>query len=426
MQQFYKGSFIVILSLFVLKGQAQNYSNSPYSRFGMGDLIDNGFEQSRAMGGTAVSLRTPDLINYMNPASYTSQDTMSFIFDVGLDGKQNLLESSTDKKQTKTFNFNHIMIGFPLTRWWKTSVGIVPFSRIGFNYLENGLLGSNDNYNISYVGKGGTNEFYIGNAVEIAHHLSVGINVSYLFGSLDQSRTVSLPNDNLSAIINYDNKAIVHDFHYRFGLQYFTSIKENHNLQLGVTFDNTTNINTKNKVLTIRYAPFRTDTLVESSKTDNIKIPARLAFGISYKYKDNLLVAFDYITQDWTKGEIFGQNDFLASSNSLRFGAEFTPVSITSRGTSGYWKFFHYRLGGHYTNTYIKVHDQQINDYGMSFGIGIPWRNANKLFTNTSFNIAYEFGIRGTLNDGLIKEKYQTLSVGLTLYDFWFVKRKYE
>ena len=427
MQIIYKGSLTLILILTVLKAYTQNYANSPYSRFGIGDLIDNGFEQSRAMGGTAIGLRTPNLINYLNPASYTSQDTMSFIFDVGVSGRLNELESNSTKKQSKNFNFNHIIIGFPVTRWWKTSIGIVPYSRVGFDFIESGTLsGSNEDYSIIYNGKGGVNEFYIGNAVEIARHLSLGVNASYLFGELKQTRTASSPTDLQAAVVEYQNHVYVHDFHFRFGLQYYNTINEKHNLQLGVTFDNKTALGARNNDLLIRYTSFKVDTLNNTNVSDNIDIPSRLALGIAYGYKDNLLVGFDYITQDWTKGAIFGKNDFLAAMNSLRFGAEFTPVSVKQKIRVSYWKYFHYRLGAHYTNTYIKVHDQQINDYGISFGIGIPWRNSSKLFTNTSFNIAYQLGIRGALNNGLIRENYHIISFSLTLYDYWFVKRKYE
>ncbi len=427
MQRIYKGSLTLLLILIVLKGYAQNYTNSPYSRFGVGDLIDNGFEQNRAMGGTSTALRTPNLINYLNPASYTSQDTMSFIFDIGVSGKSNELESNAAKKQTKNFNFNHIIIGFPLTHWWKTSVGIVPYSRVGFDFLEEGTLsGSYNDYNINYTGNGGINEFYIGNAIEIAHHLSIGINASYLFGELNQSRTVTVTTDPQAAVVEYQDKIFAHDFHFRFGLQYYNTIKENHKLQLGVTFDNKTALNARHDNILIRQAPYITDTLNNINISDKINIPERMALGIAYGYKNNLIVAVDYITQDWTKGSIFGKNDFLTAYNSVRFGTEFTPVSIKQKTHASYWKYFHYRLGAYYSNTYVKIQDQQINDYGISFGIGIPWRNSSKLFSNTSFNIAYQYGVRGTLNNGLIKEKYHIVSFGLTLYDFWFVKRKYD
>ena len=63
---------------------AQTSSNSPYTRYGFGELSDQHFGNSKAMGGIAYGLRNGFQVNAANPASYTAIDSLTFIFDAGL------------------------------------------------------------------------------------------------------------------------------------------------------------------------------------------------------------------------------------------------------------------------------------------------------------------------------------------------------
>ena len=63
---------------------AQTSTNSPYTRYGLGELSDQHFGNSKAMGGIAYGLRNGSQVNAANPASYTAVDSLTFIFDAGL------------------------------------------------------------------------------------------------------------------------------------------------------------------------------------------------------------------------------------------------------------------------------------------------------------------------------------------------------
>ena len=63
---------------------AQTSTNSPYTRYGLGELSDQHFGNSKAMGGIAYGLRNGLQVNAANPASYTAIDSLTFIFDIGL------------------------------------------------------------------------------------------------------------------------------------------------------------------------------------------------------------------------------------------------------------------------------------------------------------------------------------------------------
>ena len=63
---------------------AQTSTNSPYTRYGFGQLADQNFGNSKAMGGIAYGLRNGYQINASNPASYTAIDSLTFLFDAGM------------------------------------------------------------------------------------------------------------------------------------------------------------------------------------------------------------------------------------------------------------------------------------------------------------------------------------------------------
>jgi hypothetical protein len=422
---FLSGYFILFVS--VVNGQFT--SHSPYSKFGIGDILQTGFAHNKAMGGIGIGLRAKNRINYLNPASYSSQDTMSFIFDVGLSGIYSVLETAEINENTRDINVNHIAIGFPFFKFWKSSIGIVPFSKVNYDLiLEENSEEITENYNIQYKGKGGINQFYFGNSFLIGNHIALGINISYLFGIIERSKTIKISDYTYQAFSNFSDKVDIGDFYLDYGLQFFTDINEKNRLTLGLTFVNKSDINAKFDSLTVRnFEPFRIDTFKFSNYSDKtIVLPRKVGIGLTYKFDNKLLLGFDYISENWEKAIFPGQGDTLANSSSFRFGLEYTAMPSTKSRRSKYWQRINFRLGGHYTKSFLLIEGNQINDYGFSVGLGLPLKNEKKLFTNTSFSLTYELGQRGTLDNGLIKETYHFFSIGLTLYDFWFFKPKYD
>ena len=419
----------VKLILLITVVKAQFISHSPYSKFGIGDITRTGFSQNRALGGISMGIRSNNSINYLNPASYSSQDTISFIFDFGISGDFTKLKSSDASQNTSDVNVDHLAISFPLTKFWKTSVGIVPYSRVGYNLvIEDEEDDSAGQYNIIYNGKGGINQFYFGNSVLFGKHIAVGLNLSYLFGTIEQLRTVKLTNYSYQAITYFDDKLNIGDFNLDYGIQLFTNINKKNKITLGFTLNNKAKINTKYDSLVFREIyGFEMDTLKNVSYDDgNIFFPQRIGAGVTYEYNNRLLVGIDYVSQDWSKALFFNHDYSLANSSSIRFGLEYVPLPLTDTRKGKYWQRIKFRLGSHYTKSYILVEGRQVIESGISMGLGLPWKNEKRLFTNTYFNISYELGQRGSLTNGLIKETYHILSIDLNLYDFWFLQPKYD
>jgi hypothetical protein len=405
----------------------QNYTNSPYSAFLIGDQINTGFGYNRSMGGSSVGLRPANQLNYLNPASYTSQDTMSFIFEAGAAQRFSEISSSIASDKSRNMNIEFIVLGFPVTRWWKFSTGIVPYSRMQYSFQS--LVNIKpEKATIDYLGNGGLNEFYFGSAFQIGKYISIGANASYIFGSLDKSRTIFINSDSFpTAGTTISNKLVAKDFYYKIGLQAFHTFNDKHQFILGITFDPKTNIKFKKNSIGNRDFMSLIDTLnLVDNEINNFKLPAKYGFGLTYIYRDQILVTGEYTMQDFSKASINGTNQFFTKYGSYRFGAEIIPAPLSNRARARYFERMHYRFGAHYNNSYLLIGTNQISDYGLSVGIGLPWRNAKKLYTNTNFNITYEYSVRGTTDYGLIKEKYQTITLDINLHDFWFLKPKYD
>ena len=121
---------VIFISLFsfAFTATGQKLINSPYSRFNIGTLEPAGSFRSLGMGGIGTAMRDNSSIYFSNPASYSSLDTNSFVFDFGLDYSKNFLTEGATKYSSDDMNFDHLIMGFPLAKGWGVALGIVPLS----------------------------------------------------------------------------------------------------------------------------------------------------------------------------------------------------------------------------------------------------------------------------------------------------------
>lgn len=437
MSRLIKGALLLLIAIYSQISLAQNYYNSPYTHYGVGDLINTGFAANRAMGGTSIALRSHNQVNYLNPASYTSQDTNSFLFQAGFAARFVDIRTTDNFDQSNNMNIEYLAIGFPIKKWLNFSVGLVPYSRIQYAFSESHNSESIGEYtSFDRKGFGGFNQFYIGGGITIKEVLSLGININYIFGSLDRTETSYLSElTSYSAKIEQTSNLIANDFNTKLGIQYHPTINEKHTLIVGATLDAKAKIDIKekSKIMRMNFAEDVDgigqfiDTL--SYKQDTIipmTFPNKLGIGLSYNYDDILIATAEYIQQDWSGTKIARSKFSAGKYESIRVGFEYMPVPFKSKTRESYFKRVRYRAGGYLTKTYLNHDGTNISDRGVSVGVGLPWKNPRKMFTGSALNIGYQYGVRGTTDFGLIKETYHIITLGLTLHDFWFYKPKYD
>ncbi len=394
---------------------------SPYSRFGLGDLVLQGTSRNFAMGGIGLALRDDNYINYLNPASYSEQDTLSFIFDAGLVGNYTTMRSNTQRFSVNNAGLNHFLLGFPITKWYKSSVGLVPYSRVGYKIVDFALLPEIGIVDYYYDGTGGLNKAVWGNSFILNKYIAIGVNTSYLFGSLTRMSSVKFPNDENTFFTESRERVIINDFFFTYGLQLSIPVEKDFTLTAGVIFEPRKEVSAFTdkfieNILRTSSSVTRDTALNVTGEKGVVNLPSNLGVGIVARNGNKIIVGADFYTQDWSNTQILGQADSLTKSNSIRFGGQYQPDFTDFRN---YFNRIQYRAGIHYTETYLKLRGVQLKDYGITLGVGLPFRN-----TKTTFNFAVEFGQRGTLAQNLIRENYFNFNFSLSLYDFWFFKRR--
>ncbi|HSV89345.1 MAG TPA: hypothetical protein VLH61_11950 [Bacteroidales bacterium] len=410
---------IIAMALASFPAIAQTRITSPYSRFGVGELMFNQTFRNLGLGGIGVAYRSNLTINNLNPASYTATDSTSFIFEATL--LSHFYQHQTvAKSQIGNFtSLGNLSFSFPLTRWWGVGMGLKPFSAMGYKVSNNLIDEQFGVVNFIYEGSGGINQLFIGNAFSVFKGLSVGINASYLFGSLDRSASVS--SDSIGFFLaNQIKSQRVNDWHFGFGAQYEHRISPESYLNIGVIFAPETTIKTlESEMIRTRLPGFTiydTTSYVERVG-GHMNMPAYFGVGVFARLNEHWAGGFDFIWQNWENFNVNNTPGNLINTNQYAVGVKFRP---TLQAFGGLWNRLEYRAGFRYGQTYLNLNNYPIDEFGISFGLHIPIRR-----TNNGINLGFEFGQRGTTEHNLIKENIYRINFGVNIYERWFIRRRF-
>ncbi|MBR4135962.1 MAG: hypothetical protein IKU03_06110 [Bacteroidales bacterium] len=420
----YKLFCVCLLCVAVVSVYAQNGISQPYSYFGVGIINKNANGTLDAMGGTAIAMQDPYTINFRNPASYAAFDSLSFVGDVGASIVSSTLKQGSLIQKNSHARPDYIAIGLPVTRHWRTSVGLVPFSSVGYDVTDKRTIDSIGNVSYDYSGTGGLYQLYWGNAFRICKGLSIGLNTSYLFGHLSHVSNTAFEGSNfLNSVINDDIR--VNGIHLTAGIQYFFRIKEKHRIGLGVTYSNSAYVWTKEDLLinyyTGSYSVVTTyDTILHSNqKQANLRIPQSVGAGISYSFNNSLIVAADVSWHNWAEFKYLNFTDSMTNSITSSLGVQYVPDPISTK----FFKRMAFRAGVKYSTGELVLRNRAINELGVTLGIGFPLTTFN---THSSLSLMFEYGKMGTLADNLIKQNYFRLGLNFTLQERWYQRKKLE
>ncbi len=200
-----------MIALFTLSAAAQD-TGSAYSRLGYGLLRNNATSMQRQMGSVGYAMRSGRQINVLNPASYAAIDSMTFLFDMGIDFSSTSMAEGSVKENRLGGGLDYITMQFPLGKYMGGSVGLVPFSSVGYSFgkeLEGGST--------MRQGNGGLNQLYLGVSGRPFNGFTIGANISYLFGSITHD-VQTTPTGNTTAL--FEQVIEVRDYDLTFGAQY--------------------------------------------------------------------------------------------------------------------------------------------------------------------------------------------------------------
>jgi hypothetical protein len=424
--------FILIL-LSSQKGFSQ--INSPYSRYGLGDLYNSRNVANKGMGGLSAPTIDIQSVNFINPASYSRLQTVSF--DVGIEYESRTLRDNIQSDRYKSANmvFNYVALGLPLKKnklgqtVWGMAFGLRPYTRMNYKIEERGRLAGIDSISTLYEGSGGANKAFIGTGFKIKG-LSLGFNMGYIFGQQEVSSERSIINDSVAYFpARYDSKTSYNKFFADAGLQYEIKLNKKSVIRLGFTGFLGQNLQgSQDKVQqTIAYnssGGFDSIDVVNRSTGVRgvIRLPKGFTAGIAYDKIGRLTIGAEYEMVNWSDYRFYGQTDQTANSSMLRVGAQLTPP-LTAKG---YFGRVIYRAGFNTGKDYIVASGKKLPLWSGSLGFGLPIRRWNTYSNQyTVINTALEFGGRGN-NDQPLKESFFKINVGLCLSDLWFFKKKFD
>lgn len=428
-------SVLILICLLVTSLTFAQYNTySPYTRFGLGNMALDGFGQNNAMGGTGIAIRDDDKLNYLNPAAYAARDSMSVLLDFGMNVTNNQYQTSNLSKNWWNGNFHHIAFSFPVTKYFGVGTGVVPYSSVGYNIKQEfDDLGTGDAIDYYYKGSGGIFKYFAGISGILFDRVSIGLNMNYLLGDINRERIMDFPKNRGFAETKATEEIQISNIYFNFGFLYKEVISDKFYFSVGASYDMEAGLNsafssyitntfpgssglTEDSVLISPSFDITSDETIEP-----ITIPSKIGLGFAVGIPSKLTFTGDYYRQDWAavnNSSLAADGFDLATAQSLRAGIEYIPDYNAFRG---YYNLMSYRIGGYINDSYVKVGDYQLKDYGITFGVGLPMGK-----TKSSMNIAATFGTRGTTDNNLVKENYGIITFSVTLHDLWFYKRKYD
>jgi hypothetical protein len=422
-----KNLSILILLVISVNIFAQKTNSSPYSVLGIGDGISSKTVEESSMGGVGIANNNPNDMNFSNPASFASL----FLTTYTMAGENRGFKIKEENEQVKASNayLSYIAIGIPLGEKGGFAFGLKPNTTVGYTLANNTSDSEGDVVESSiYEGDGGTNKVFFGLGYEVFKNVSIGLEGSYIFGNINNKITNIKKDITLGTEYNIDNK--INGAGFKAGIIYENKLKENLFLNLGTTleFENELESEGNEYFYSVSLTDgIPRDTLLNSASRGTYKTPLKTSLGVSISDPNKWAASIDYSFQNPIElgGSLINKNPRLNYSKAsvLAIGGFYLPKY---NSISSYWDRVVYRAGMRIEKTGLMVDGTgdganytSIDDFGISFGVGLPLGNQV-----SRLNLGFEFGKRGTTDNGLVEEEYFNFRLGLTLSNKWFRKRE--
>lgn len=433
-------SFLLLLSA---NAFAQSGTLSPYSMYGLGSLIDQSNGASRGMNGVGIAFRESNQINYLNPASYSSIDSLTFIFDIGMSLQRTMFKEGNTSQNANVADFEYFIAGFRALKHLGVGFGIVPYTDMGFGFEYKKEVDGYAQYpydplytktyqTTSYSSDGGLHEAFVGLGWEPVKNLSIGFNASFLWGQIWRQLNVSYSDGYINNTYKIYNQK-VHTYKLAFAAQYTHQMGKNKDLTIGVTVTPGHQLGGDADLDYISYnvQSTREDTIHCKAK-DGYSTPTEIAVGFAYRNKNKWRVGLDYSFQNWSSlpvnnyvkpnGSVVGNTGYYNNRHKFNIGGEWCKNPAGRR----FGDKIRYRAGFSYTTPYLKLNTTDgIKDgpreISASVGVGLPIINNynNRSILNVGLQWVNESG-------SVIRENTLRLNIGLTFNERWFAKWKFE
>ncbi len=408
---------IIVAIFFTLQMAAQEGTSSPYSYYGIGLTKFKGTVENQSMGGLMLFSDSIH-VNLRNPASYGKLKITTYT--LGGSHQRTKLSTASESENNSTTSLDYLAIGIP-TGKLNFGLGLIPYSAVGYRIED-----VNDETANRFTGRGGLNKVFLTTAYAFSEDLSLGVDVNYNFGNIQNNFTVY--QNGVQYGTRQINRTDFSGFNLNFGIDYQTRLNNRLKLYTAATYAPEMQISTErmrsNVPVTFSQGrdvipPGYTATTINFPES-KMSLPAQFTLGVGVGLPNKWFLGAEYgniQAADYNLNSGLTNLDYrYENASQYRVGGFYIPQynSLTS-----YFNRVVYRGGLKYEQTGLHLNNEAINEFGITFGIGLP---AGNNFSNA--NIGFEYGQRGTTNSNLIKENFFKLSISLSLSERWFLQSR--
>lgn len=412
-----KLQLIIAISLLCLSNLSYAQGGSLYTRYGVGDLINQSSARIQGMGGLGYALPNSDFLSDLNPANWSRIYTTRLEANFLLNGVN--LNDGFNKSTYFKGIFNGIKLGVPIERDLGISLvlGVSPETFVQYEIVNNKINTGVENYTTTYKGEGGISKAFIGASANLGYDFVLGASFDYYIGLIKYTSSIEYEQNS-----DFKNSSIRKENEYR-GIGFNVGLlspdlsgiinsEKVKNLRLGIAFKYVSNLNTD----TLFYKGSLLGEKLIERKQVYTHIPYKVGLGLSFVYNQNYLFILDYATQPFSKytfNSIHSNN--LRDYHKLSVG--FEHRNIVSR-YSTFWQQIILRGGLGYEQTQYKINGTGIDFYYLSTGLSFP------LMYENTVDLGFVIGIKGKKDNNLIKETVYNLSVTLNFGELWFIRQE--
>ncbi|MBA3649753.1 MAG: hypothetical protein H0W62_14625 [Chitinophagales bacterium] len=414
--------FIIALLGCGLNLKAQQ--NLPYSRYGIGTLSEPDPASLKGWGDLTAPSHNPSAINLGNPASYSALKITTF--EAGIFGS---LITIGDKDSSQTFgdgSVSNFALGFPVIRnKLGICLGITPFSRVNYNIIQKNDsvpgLGQTGN---SFQGSGGLYRFFLGSGIKYKN-LAAGLNIAWVFGT-DNYTDILVFEDTVNALSTKKvEQRVLGGFLLDAGLQYRVPLQNGFSFDLGLQGNFKTNISSRRNLVyqRLHYSLLSGEQIIDTvfnspDSSGKTTLPASFSGGVIFRNENHFSVGVNYRFTAWDQYRFFEQKDITINNWNLSIGTEWIP---NYKAYNNYLNIISYRTGLRYGKDYIQFNQKDLPQYGVSVGLGLPLKR-----TISQISLSGQWLHTGHTSDNPVSINTYRLTLGLTLNDVWFLKRRFD
>lgn len=402
------------------------FSSSTYSSLGVGVFNNSGLTQNQGMGGMGISFGNSYSVNHVNPA--ISVKNTAYSFQAALNYNQMSAATESSSEQLDGGGLSYVAMSFPvIPRKFTMGLGLNQLTGVDYNITVNSPVTNTDLVAQNIIeGRGGLSQVYLQGGFQVYKSLSLGLEGAYTFGSTIRTNQLDLLDTAMNGIgisSEYYERLTFSDVTFKASIFYAQPLGDEKYLNLGAIYHMYGDINGKEfaKMAESGQAsiPNSPGDVLADNISGSIFLPNKIGYGVTYEKINKFAIGVEAQFQDFTDFRDFNASEGnLQNAFKLALGGQYIPnafsmESMLSRST--------FRAGLEYERLPYLLNQNQIDDIGINFGTSIP------VYSLSLLNVAVKVGTRGTVSDGLVRENYFKVSLGISINDnSWFYKKVFE